>query len=43
MWVVWVASVLIWMVFTGMSLLSEGCTWGAKVEPCWRELKGAGS
>jgi hypothetical protein len=30
--VVWVVSVLIWMTFTGMSSLSEVCTWGPDVE-----------
>jgi hypothetical protein len=27
----------------GTSSLAEGCTWGAKTEPCWHELGGAGS
>jgi hypothetical protein len=39
--VVWTASVPIWMVFMGTPSLSEGCTWGAEVEPRWRELEGA--
>jgi hypothetical protein len=32
-----------WMVFTGTSSLPEGCTRGAKIEPCWRELGDVGS
>jgi hypothetical protein len=43
MWVVWVASTLIWMIFTGTSSLSEGYTWGAEDEPRWHELDGAWS
>jgi hypothetical protein len=43
MWVVWVASVLIWMIFTGMSSLFEGYTRGADAEPHWCELEGAWS
>jgi hypothetical protein len=41
--VIWAASVPIWMTFTGMSLLSEGCTWGVEDEMHWLELDGAWS
>jgi hypothetical protein len=43
MWVVWAASLLIWMVFTGKPSLSEGCTRGAEAEPHWCEVEGVGS
>jgi hypothetical protein len=41
--VVWVGSVLIWMVFMGMSSLLDGCTRGADDEQCWHEIEGAWS
>jgi hypothetical protein len=30
MWIVWMASALIWMTFTGTSPSPEGCTRGVK-------------
>jgi hypothetical protein len=41
--VVWVASTPIWMIFTWLSSLSEGCTRGVEDETRWRELDGAWS